>query len=197
MLRIDHLSVRNLPDISLEVSGGECVAIEGPSGSGKSLLLRAIADLDPSTGQIFLDGAERCEMSGPQWRKKVRYVGAESGWWEDAPRAHFAKNARIERWVAGLGLEDVHLDRSIARLSTGERQRLALIRAISDNPEVLLLDEPTSALDQASTALVEELIRFQILSGRSVIIVTHDEAQAQRLATRQFSLSSSGLEESE
>ena len=79
--------------------------------------------------------------------------------------------------------------------STGERQRLSLIRAISDDPEVLLLDEPTSALDGASMALVEELIRFQALSDRSVIIVTHDAEQAGRLADRRYQLSPSGLKE--
>jgi len=195
MLRIDHLKIRNLPAISFAVAGGECVCIQGASGTGKSLLLRAIADLDPSTGQMFLDGAERCEMTGPEWRRKVRYVASESGWWEDLPRAHFPQDARSDRWVAGLGLDEAHLDRSIARLSTGERQRLALIRAISDNPDVLLLDEPTSALDRASSALVEELIRFQLLQDRVVIMVTHDEEQARRLANRQYALSSDGLRE--
>ena len=195
MLRVDNLKIRGLPVISLEVSEGECIAIQGPSGSGKSLLLRGIADLDPAQGLIFLDGAERCEMTAPEWRKQVRYVAAESGWWTETPRAHFLASKCSARWLSGLGLTDAHLDRSVARLSTGERQRLSLIRAISDNPKVLLLDEPTSALDQGSMALAEELIRFQVLSDLSVIIVTHDEEQAQRLASRRYILSSDGLEE--
>ena len=195
MLRVDHLKVRGLPPISFEVADGQAVAVQGPSGSGKSLLLRALADLDPAAGQIFINGAERMEMTAPEWRSQIRYVAAESGWWGETPRAHFPVDERSNRWLAALGLSDVHLDRSIARLSTGERQRLALIRAISDDPAILLLDEPTSALDKDSTALVEELIRFQVLSGMSVIIVTHDSAQAKNLASRQFELSSNGLRE--
>ena len=195
MLRVDHLQVRGLPPISFEVADGQAVAVQGPSGSGKSLLLRAIADLDPAAGQIFINGAERMEMTAPEWRSQIRYVAAESGWWGETPRAHFPINERSNRWLAALGLSDAHLDRSIARLSTGERQRLSLIRAISDNPAILLLDEPTSALDKDSTALVEELIRFQVLSGMSVIIVTHDGGQAKNLASRQFELSSNGLRE--
>ena len=195
MLRVDHLKIRNLPAISFAVAGGECVCIQGASGTGKSLLLRAIADLDPSAGQISLDGVDRCDMTGPEWRQKVRYVASESGWWEDMPRSHFPQDAQSNHWLAGLGLDEAHLDRSIARLSTGERQRLALIRAISDNPDILLLDEPTSALDSASSALVEDLIRRQLLEDRAVIMVTHDEDQARRLANRQYALSSDGLRE--
>jgi len=194
MLRMDNLKIRGLPQISLEVADGECVAIQGASGSGKSLLLRGIADLDPARGQVFLDGAERCEMTAPAWRRQVRYVAAEPGWWEEIARAHFEPNERTNRWVEALGLSEAHLDRPIARLSTGERQRLALIRAISDDPKVLLLDEPTSALDQMTTALAEELIRFQVLSDRVVIIVTHNVEQACRLADRRYELSGEGLQ---
>lgn len=193
MLRVDHLKIRGLPPVSLEVANGECVVVQGPSGTGKSLLLRAIADLDPASGQVFLDGAERCEMTASTWRKKVRYVAAEPGWWGETVRDHFTPDRRTKRWIKSLALEDALLDRSIQRLSTGERQRFALIRAISDAPNVLLLDEPTSALDPQSTALAEELIRFQLLSELSVIIVTHDEGQADRLADRRYTLTTEGL----
>ena len=85
------------------------------------------------------------------------------------------------------------MDRSISRLSTGERQRFSLVRAISDDPKYLLLDEPTSALDSQTAALVEELIRFQVLSDKGVMIVTHDEEQAKRLADRRYTLTARGL----
>ena len=84
--------------------------------------------------------------------------------------------------MQSLDLEAALLDRPVATLSTGERQRLALVRALLDEPKVLLLDEPTGALDPQSSALVEELIRFQMLSGHCVVLVSHDRAQVERLA---------------
>ncbi|MGZ2904358.1 ATP-binding cassette domain-containing protein, partial [Pseudomonas aeruginosa] len=79
-------------------------------------------------------------------------------------------------------------DRPIQTLSTGERQRLALVRALTPDPRVLLLDEPTGALDPASAALVEELVKFLLLSGKSVILVSHDVRQIERLAASRLQL---------
>ncbi len=182
MLRVDRLKVRGLPPLSFSIPDGECLAVQGPSGSGKTLLLRAIADLDPAPGHVFLDGAERSEMSGPTWRARVRYVSAEPGWWAETARSQMPASDRSERVLAALGLEGSILDRPLARVSTGERQRLALARAFASEPQVLLLDEPTAALDPQSAALVEEFLRFQLLSGRSVLLVSHDAAQVDRLA---------------
>jgi ABC-type iron transport system FetAB ATPase subunit len=196
VLRVEHLRIGNLPALSFEVADGECLAIEGPSGSGKTRLLRAIADLDPAPGQIFLDGVERIEMPATLWRKSVRFAAAEPGWWSDTPRQSFpagqANGARTGRLLSGVGLEDGVLDRQVAALSTGERLRIALVRALADEPRVLLLDEPTAALDAASAALVEELIRFQILAGRSVLIASHDGALVGRLAHARLQLAQAG-----
>ncbi len=182
MLRVEHLQVGDLPPLTFEVADGECLAVEGPSGVGKTRLLRAIADLEPAAGQVFLNGAERDEMPGPQWRTHVRYCGAEPAWWTDTARAVFPSTARLERLLHSLALEPDVLDRPIAVLSTGERQRLALARALVDEPEVLLLDEPTTALDAQAAALAEELIKFHMLSGRSAVLVSHDRGQIERLA---------------
>jgi ABC-type multidrug transport system fused ATPase/permease subunit len=137
-------------------------------------------------GLIFLDGAERGEVPAPQWRGLVRYVAAEPGWWSDTPRATFAPDrvdtGKLERQLANVGLTPLHLDRDIAQLSTGERSRLAFVRALQGEPKVLLLDEPTASLDTASSALVEEQIRFQLFAGRTVLLATHDTGLAQRLA---------------
>lgn len=188
MLRVDKLKIAVLPPLSFSLPDGECLAVEGPSGSGKTRLLRAIADLDSAEGYVFLDGAERREMAASEWRHRVRYVAAEPGWWAPTAREHFVQTTRIERLVRGLGLADAHLDRPIADLSTGERQRLALVRALADDSRVLLLDEPTAALDPESAALVEELIRFECLSGKSVVLVSHKAAEVDRLAHARLQL---------
>jgi ABC-type iron transport system FetAB ATPase subunit len=182
MLRIDYLSVPGLPPLSFELAAGECLAVEGPSGSGKTRLLRAIADLDPAEGYIFLEGLERRELTGPAWRRRVRYASAEPAWWEATARGHFRATAKLDRLMSAVALDPALLDRPVAELSTGERQRFGLIRALADDPQVLLLDEPTAALDAAATALAEELIKFQLLAGRAVILVSHDAAQIERLA---------------
>jgi ABC-type iron transport system FetAB ATPase subunit len=199
MLRIERLKVGALPPLTFEVADGECLAIEGPSGSGKTRVLRSIADLDPAPGQVFLDGAERREFAAPRWRQLVRYCAAEPAWWTDTPRGSFppivasssettGRGLRRDRLLASLGLRADALDQPIATLSTGERQRLALVRALTDDPKVLLLDEPTGSLDPASTALVEELIRFQLLSGRKIILVSHEARQIERLAHARLQL---------
>jgi ABC-type iron transport system FetAB ATPase subunit len=182
VLRVDKLTVRGLPPLSFTVPAGECLAIEGASGSGKTLLLRGIADLDPARGHVFLEGAERGEMSGAAWRARVRYVAAEPGWWAPTAREHMSGSQRAGRLLAALGLDAPMLDQPLAALSTGERQRMALVRALLDEPRVLLLDEPAAALDQQAVALIEELIRFQMLAGRCILLVSHDEGQIERLA---------------
>jgi ABC-type iron transport system FetAB ATPase subunit len=175
-----------LPSLTFEVADGECLTVEGASGSGKTRLLRAIADLDPVEGLIFLDGAERREIAGPRWRSLVRYVAAEPGWWSETPRGTFPRDTvdteRVERQLANVGLTADHLDRDISHLSTGERTRLAFVRALQGEPKVLLLDEPTAALDPASAALVEEQIRFQLYAGRIIVLATHDVGLSQRVS---------------
>jgi len=192
LLRVEHLRIGSLPPLSFAVANGECLAIEGPSGSGKTRILRAVADLDPVDGQLFLDGTERREMPATHWRRMVRYAPAEPGWWTDTPRGTFprgdAYHERIVRLLTALGLAEAVLDRPVSLLSTGERQRIALVRALLDEPKVLLLDEPTGPLDVGATALVSELIRFQLLAGRSVLIASHDEALVERLAHARLQL---------
>jgi ABC-type multidrug transport system ATPase subunit len=192
MLRIDNLRVGGLPPLSFEVPAQECLAVEGPSGSGKTRLLRAIADLDPAEGYVTLEGVERREVPGPEWRRRVRYASAEPAWWAATAREHFPATAKLDRLLAALALDPALLDRPVAELSTGERQRLGLIRAVADEPRVLLLDEPTSALDAEAAALAEELIRFQMLAGRMVVLVSHDPQRIARLAHARLQLADVG-----
>jgi len=171
---------------NLALEPGECVAITGPSGSGKSLFLRMIADLDPNQGEVFLDGAERHSMSAPAWRRRVVYNAAEPGWWSENVADHFRGAAMTfaRTKAPELGLAPGLLDGAVVRLSTGERQRLALIRALALASPVLLLDEPTGALDEESTQFVEAMLRERLVAGIVIAMVTHSPAQAARLGRR-------------
>ena len=181
------LSVRGLTRTGLdipdfELAAGGALAVVGPSGSGKSLFLRALADLDPNVGALALDGAPREAMTGPEWRRRVTYVPSESGWWADLVRDHFADWDAALPEVEGLGFPVESGDWPVSRLSTGERQRLALARALLQSPPVLLLDEPTSGLDEQATRTVEARLKDFMAAGGGLIFTTHDEAQARRLA---------------
>jgi putative ABC transport system ATP-binding protein len=180
----------------LSLDPGSCAAITGPSGSGKSLFLRMIADLDPNEGQVWLNGGERGAMSAPEWRKLTSYVAAESGWWADKVFEHFAATARNEAaaLAARLGLRADLFDAPVGQLSTGEKQRFSLTRALLPSPPVLLLDEPTGPLDEESVVLVEALLRERLASGTSIVLVTHDPNQAQRLGDQHYRMMARRLE---
>ena len=177
---------------SFELKDGECIALQGPSGVGKSLLLRSIADLDPNEGTVKLDGMLREAMPAPLWRKQVTYLATEPGWWADTVEEHFSRWDYAIPLVGRLGLPPSCGTWPIQRLSTGERQRLGLARALMLRSRVLLLDEPTSALDSNSTANVESVIAECMSNGTSVVWSTHDSAQAHRVGSRLFVMSSGG-----
>ncbi len=182
------LAVENLRRLGVTASftlrDGECMAVRGPSGSGKTLLLRAIADLDPNDGTVRLDGILRESVPAPLWRRWITYVAAEPGWWADRVAEHFADWPETAPLVAELGLPAGVADWSVQRLSTGERQRLGLARALALNSRVLLLDEPTSGLDPDSVRAVEAVIAARRAAGTSLLWVTHDASQARRVASR-------------
>lgn len=196
MLSIRQLQRPGLGPIDLTVPSGTCVCISGPSGVGKSLLLRAIADLDPNTGSLSLEGVDRRDMTAPEWRRRVGYVPAEPAWWESVPAKHFANEGELSHATeitTRLGLNKDNLWQSVDTLSTGERQRLALARALVLNPGVLMLDEPTSALDEDSTERVEREIRTVLDRGVAVLLVTHNQAQTERLAQARYTMRTGGM----
>jgi len=184
ILQIRDLRTNLLRPASLSLSAGECIAIRGPSGAGKTLLLRAIADLDPNEGLVCLDGRNRSTIAGPEWRRLVDYVPAEPGWWADTVGEHFSEWTTALPVVRELGFPEDAKAWPISRLSTGERLRLALVRALMVRPKILLLDEPTAALDPASVAAVEALIATRVQSGLAVLWITHDAEQARHIAHR-------------
>lgn len=191
LLTLEQIGTADWGPIDLTVAAGECVAICGPSGVGKTRLLRAIADLDPHSGEACLDGQRASELRAPDWRRQVAYLPAEPAWWAATARAHFAEEPRQ---LAELQVEPALLDSPIERLSSGERQRLALLRLLSVQPRVLLLDEPTANLDRDNTARVEALIQTYIKEQDAAVIwVSHDTEQLQRCCGRLLAMTSSGL----
>ena len=184
MLSARDLASPVLGPVSLDVAAGECVAVMGASGAGKSLLLRAIADLDPNDGDVALNGIARNAIPANAWRQQVALVPAESGWWADIVGEHFIAAPPDMDLLEALGLAAESLTWTVARLSSGEKHRLAILRALSLRPKALLLDEPSASLDEHSTERLEAVLQRQRASGVPIVLVTHDAAQAERLATR-------------
>jgi len=184
-LKLKHFSPLILEPLNLVIDEGETVTLSGPSGSGKSMLLRAIADLDPHNGTAWLGETAADEMPAPQWRRKVGYLPAESSWWEERVGLHFAEAPKLD----ALGLAETILHSPVAHLSSGERQRLAVLRMLQQQPQILLLDEPTANLDPHHTQLVEEwILKYQQHSGAPILWVTHDPEQRQRVGMRHFEI---------
>jgi len=182
-LRLDSVRILDRGPWDLEIDAGECVALSGPSGSGKTLLLRAIADLDRHGGRVFLDGIECNTVPAPAWRRRVGYLPAESAWWADRVGAHFL-HIHAET-LARLGFGAEVLDWVVDRLSTGERQRLALARLLANRPEALLLDEPTANLDPEAAGRVEDLVAsYRQENAAAVLWVGHNREQGRRMASR-------------
>lgn len=195
MLELLALQRLHVGPVDLRVEAGECIAIQGRSGSGKSVLLRMVADLDVHGGDCALDGRRCSQMPAPAWRRQVTYVAPDSGWWAEAIADHFATPDDLRALLPRIGLAAEAVDWPVARLSTGERQRLALLRAIANRPRAYLLDEPTSGLDLATRDLVEALLREQLQAGCAILLVTHDPELAQRLARRRFTMDAGRLRE--
>ena len=182
-LSLRDFSTPLLDPFDLELAPGECLTLSGPSGSGKSRLLRAIADLDPHLGEARCNGIRQQDVSGPAWRRRVALLPAESAWWSERVGDHFERLDSAT--LALLKLPPETADWQVSRLSSGERQRLALLRVLCVAPEVLLLDEPTANLDQSNIERVESLIaRWRQDHGTAVLWVSHDASQRQRVSDR-------------
>lgn len=195
MLSVRKLARLHLGPIDLEIPSGSCIALRGRSGAGKSILLRAIADLDPADGTIFLNGQDRASIPAPEWRRQVGYLAAEPGWWAGSVAAHFADWDACRTLAGRLGVDAGAGDWSVSRLSTGERQRLGMIRLLENTPSCLLLDEPTAALDDVATAVVEALVAEHCAAGGCCLFVTHDTAQFARVGTPGYRLEDGRLVE--
>ena len=198
-LRLQRLHPRMLAPVDLTVAAGGLVFVSGPSGAGKSLLLRSVADLDPNEGDAFVGELARSALSAPEWRRRVGLLPAESGWWDETVGAHFpASGQQTGGDAAGsekqsapidllrqLGFDPDVLAWTVSRLSTGERQRLALARLLANAPEALLLDEATANLDPSNRERVEAAVDdYRLHHSAAVLWVSHDPEQRARLSDR-------------
>src|SRR5882757_4429358 len=120
MLQVRDLRTNILNPASFALSAGECIALRGPSGAGKTLLLRAIADLDPNAGSVRLQGRDRATIPGPEWRRLLGYVPAEPGWWAKTVGGHLGSSPAAVPILARLGFPEETKAWPISRLSTGE-----------------------------------------------------------------------------
>ena len=185
-----------LDSVSAEIHAG-ATAIVGPSGSGKSTLLRLLNRLaDPDRGTISYCGRPLHDCDPLSLRREVSLVPQLPSLLEGTVASNLryaaglaGKELEAERCLGLAGLDAGFAQRDVSKLSVGEQQRAMLSRALAQGPDVLLLDEPTSALDHSARDAIEAtLARLRRELDISLVIVSHDPAQARRLADRALRL---------
>ena len=199
-----------LRNVSMEIHAGRRIAIVGPTGSGKTLLLRALARLDAiDAGQILWRGGPVCGGAVPRFRQQAIYLHQRpalmEGSVEENLRLPFTLRSYVSRefrrdeilsLLERVQRDETFLDRSSQNLSGGEAQIVALVRAIQLEPTLLLLDEPTAALDEEMTRMIEALVAawFDRSScERALVWVSHDREQVARIADCVMNMKDGGL----
>lgn len=193
-IAVDYDGVTFMHGVNLTVRRGERVSLVGPSGSGKSTLLRVIAGIErPSAGHVFVDGTD--VTHAPPHLRRVGMVFQDNQLFPHLDVSgnvgyalKIARSARrrdvVAEMLALVGLDGFE-GRAVSTLSGGEQKRVAVARALAAEPAVLLLDEPLTGLDeQLHDRLLEDLIRLFDARGTTVIHVTHDMVEANRLSSR-------------
>ncbi len=197
LLTVNNLTYLQNGPYSFKLRENEILGLTGDSGIGKTQLLRALVEVIVYGGKIWLENSLSSSFSAPEWRKKVALVPADSVWWRDTVGEHFPVDGHRYRnngWLERLGFDEEVLDWRVSRLSTGERQRLALVRALMNKPLILLLDEPCSSLDESSTKKMEDVLtEYSNRNKTALIWVSHDLEQLKRVATRSYRVTRNGL----
>ena len=216
MIKIEHLkkeypNVTPLQDVSVEIHDGDVISVIGPSGTGKSTLLRCINQLEkPTAGKIWVDGEEitapKCDMN--KVRQKMGMVFQSFNLFGHktvienimlAPLDLLGKSKQEAydegmRLLRTVGLAEKALNYP-DELSGGQKQRIAIARTLAMDPDVILLDEPTSALDPTMVGEVQAVIRDLAKTGKTLMIVTHEMAFARAICNRVFYMDEGGVYE--
>jgi putative ABC transport system ATP-binding protein len=186
---LERAGRRVLGGISASFQRHAVSAIVGPSGAGKTSLLRCLNRLEePTNGSVLLDSSDITEIDPTQLRKRVGMIFQTPALFEGGVRGNLAygltdvSDDELRSALASAGLDDEFVERDSSALSVGQAQRVCIARALVRKPEILLMDEPTSALDRDAAARIEELVTSLNEGGLTVVLVTHNLDQALRLA---------------
>ena len=193
MLRLEDLQIADMEPVNLTIAPGTCIGLSGESGSGKTRLLRAIADLDEHDGQVYEEDVAQDQVKAHEWRRRVTLLPAESQWWFDTVAQHFSTHTK---YIEALGFEPEVMNWHVSRCSSGEKQRLSILRSLAHCPRVILLDEPTANLDANNITRVEALIGNYLAKHNAIAIwVSHDASQLGRVSQQQYRLSGGQLQQ--
>ena len=208
MIELDSITrsfgnLKVLKGISLNVNNGEIVSITGPSGAGKTTLLQIMGSLDkPDSGRVLYDGRDITAMGEKELSAfRNRHIGFVFQFHQLVPEFTASENIMIPQLIAGssmkqasaraaellelMGLTD-RADHKPAELSGGEKQRIAVARALANKPDVILADEPSGSLDSKNKEDLHNLFfKLRDMLGQTFVIVTHDE-QLAALADRRI-----------
>ncbi|BAU27339.1 phosphate ABC transporter ATP-binding protein (PhoT family) [Aneurinibacillus soli] len=203
---LDNRSITPLYNVTASIPGGAFIAITGPSGTGKSTLLRLLTRLeDPDSGHVVYRGRPLTEWEPTELRRRLHYVFQNPVLFPGTVADNITYPARltdqtladdtIHDLLTRVALPPSYANRTVEDLSGGEKQRVNLARSLSLCPNVLLLDEPTSALDEESTAHIEAEVTAYCQQGNTIIWITHSTEQAKRIADRIWQIENGQLTE--
>jgi ABC-type multidrug transport system fused ATPase/permease subunit len=203
-IEVSGLSVRRagrpvLSDVSFSAPRGAAIALVGGSGAGKSTLLRCLNRLaEAEAGTILLDGADIRALDPPLLRRRVALVSQTPVMLPGTVQDNLAygvpevTRAAMDEALAAAGLEPGFLPRVARELSGGERARVALARALTRDPDAILLDEPTAALDPRTAQRVARTVAALARRDLAVVVATHDLVLAAEVATHAVALADGG-----
>lgn len=190
---------------SVELDAASVITISGPSGCGKSTLLRAIATLIPiSSGTILFEDRTVRDIGVTEYRRRVAYV-PQAPWMFEGTVADNVRTGprfrgvelsddQVVALVERVGLRAGIATRAASDVSGGERLRVALARALANEPRVLLLDEPTASLDPEAARVVLDLLVKLAAAGTALLVVTHVEAHAAHLGGSAYRMNAGVLD---